>query len=110
MLVDECESHGVTIQCGVDVTAVDGEGPFNIHSVDCAWRCESLVIASGGLSIPKIGASDFGYGVARQYGMKVTELRPLWFPSLWAKKRFLVSRFSRDVGGCRGERRGTNIS
>ena len=46
------------------------------------------MIASGGLSIPKIGASDFGYGVARQYGMKVTELRPALVPFTLGQETF----------------------
>ena len=39
-------------------------------------RAPALVIATGGLSIPKIGASDFGYRIARQFGMRIVEPRP----------------------------------
>ena len=88
MLVDECESNGVTIACEADVTAVDGDGPYRVQSGDNVWTCSSLVIASGGLSIPKIGASDFGYGVARDYGMKVTELRPALVPFTLGQETF----------------------
>ena len=88
MLVDDCESHGVSILCDVNVTGVEGEGPFKVFSEERAWTCESLVIASGGLSIPKIGASDFGYAVARDYGMKVTELRPALVPFTLGQETF----------------------
>ena len=47
------------------------------------FECASLVIATGGLSIPKLGATDFGYRVARQFGLRVTALRPGLVPLLF---------------------------
>src|SRR5678816_125254 len=44
------------------------------------FECSSLVIATGGLSIPKMGATDFGYKVARQFGLRLTETRPALVP------------------------------
>ena len=48
----------------------------NLGEFDCA----SLVVATGGLSIPKLGATDFGYAVAKQFGLKVSEVRPALAP------------------------------
>jgi hypothetical protein len=53
------------------------------YEIECdraTVRARALVIATGGLSIPKIGASDFGYRVARQFGLRVVELRPALVP------------------------------
>jgi len=53
----------------------DGER-FRVHTSQGAYECESLVIATGGLSIPKIGATGFGYQVAEQFGLKLVETVP----------------------------------
>jgi predicted flavoprotein YhiN len=45
-------------------------------SDDEVLECETLVVATGGLSLPKLGATDFGYRIARQFGLGITELRP----------------------------------
>jgi predicted Rossmann fold flavoprotein len=67
-----CKVHGVRGHEGAGRFALDTDnGPVSAHN---------LVIASGGLSIPKIGASDFGYRVARQFGHRVIEPRPALVP------------------------------
>jgi hypothetical protein len=76
MLVRECGDAGVRIQTGCRITAVRRTDRFVLESNLGAWECKSLVIATGGLSFPKLGASDFGFQVARQFGLRVTELRP----------------------------------
>jgi predicted Rossmann fold flavoprotein len=55
---------------------------FRIHSAKGEFRSESLVIATGGLSIPKLGATGFGYELARQFGLSVVEPRPALVPLL----------------------------
>ena len=47
-------------------------------------ECDSLVIATGGLSFPKIGATDFGYRIARQFGLKISATRPGLVPLLFS--------------------------
>ncbi|MGL0786866.1 NAD(P)/FAD-dependent oxidoreductase [Xanthomonas translucens] len=76
MLVDECEAAGVSIQtqCGVRGVERGSEG-FRIDSDDGPLHATSLVVASGGLSIPSLGASGFGYELARQFGHAVLPTR-----------------------------------
>ncbi|MBI1403610.1 MAG: aminoacetone oxidase family FAD-binding enzyme [Porphyrobacter sp.] len=83
MLLDECPPERVTLTCGVDVAEVarGDDGTFTVTAADGrAWRAPALVIATGGPSIPKMGASDFAYRLARQFGLKVVEPRPALVP------------------------------
>ena len=80
LLLDECARGNVTIECNADIVEVSGHGPFQIATHEHTYAAESLVIATGGLSIPKIGATDFGHRIARQYGLKMTECRPALVP------------------------------
>jgi len=80
MLVNECEKHGVEILLNTGVSAVSKQGLFTIESNKGKFYGESLIIASGGLSIPKIGASDFGYRIAKQFGLKIIHTRPALVP------------------------------
>ena len=73
MLLDECNTAGVQIHTHCSETEVQPE--FVVRCSQGAFRAGALVIASGGLSIPKMGASDFGYRVARQFGHEVLETR-----------------------------------
>lgn len=81
MLLDECNRAGAQVQLNTHVARVTkGEGRFTVET-DCGgYTCASLVVATGGLSIPKIGASDFGYRVAKQFGLKIVETRPALVP------------------------------
>lgn len=71
MLLAECDGAGVEIRthCKIDTVTVDGE--FAVASDSGRFQSESLVVASGGLSIPKMGATGFGYQLARQFGHNV---------------------------------------
>jgi predicted Rossmann fold flavoprotein len=76
MLQAECDAAGVRWLMPAQVQSV-GRGPrFQIITDRGTLGADSLVIASGGLSIPQIGASPFGYRIAEQFGLEVTELRP----------------------------------
>ncbi len=75
MLSSECDEAGVEVQTDVKDIGVTSNGDFSIASSHGQYACDSLVIASGGLSIPKMGASDFGYRVARQFGLDMIETR-----------------------------------
>lgn len=74
MLLSECASAGVEIRCGYLIE--DIRPGFHLRTSGGELSCDSLVIATGGLSFAKLGASDFGHRIARQFGMKVTALRP----------------------------------
>jgi len=77
MLLSECASAGATVQGGTRIAAV-GRGPdgFTVSTDRGDYRSRSLVVATGGLSIPKIGATGFGYDIARQFGLTIIEPRP----------------------------------
>jgi len=75
MLETECAKAGVEIRTDVDVKTVEKNEHFDVVTPGATFTAESLVLATGGLSIPKMGASDFGYRLARQFGMQVLETR-----------------------------------
>ena len=81
MLLRECEQGGVTRWQGCAVHAVRSTEPgFELDTDRGGVRASRLVVATGGLSIPKIGATDFGYRLARQFGHKIIETRPALVP------------------------------
>ena len=76
MLLDECAAAGVQVEtsCTVERVRQAAEG-FDVRTVRGDWHAESLVVATGGLSIPSLGASGFGYELARQFGHQVLPVR-----------------------------------
>ena len=80
MLEEECRTAGVTVLAGIRVTEIRKESVFMMKAGDREFHAPALVIATGGLSIPKIGATAFGYDVARQFGIKIQECRPALVP------------------------------
>lgn len=74
MLLAECAAAGVEIRCGCRIK--DVRPGFSLETEKGLLSCDSLVIATGGLSFAKLGATDFGHRIARQFGMRVTPLRP----------------------------------
>ena len=73
MLTKECDEAGVKILTDCTGLSVSNETTYTVQFSRGAFTCESLVIASGGLSIPKMGASDFGYRLAQQFSLRVLE-------------------------------------
>ena len=65
------------------------EDGFTLSTNLGVFECASLVVATGGLSIPKMGATDFGYRVAKQFGLRVTALRPGLVPLLFEEPKEL---------------------
>ena len=81
MLLEECAKGGVTIRCGQNVTAVSRDDDrFTVETDDGSIAAPALVIATGGPSIPKMGATGFAYDLARQFGLKIVEPRPALVP------------------------------
>jgi predicted Rossmann fold flavoprotein len=76
MLKEECDAAGVRWCMPCSVQEIGHSDAFYVTTSRGTFRTTSLVIASGGLSIPKIGATPFGYKVAQQFGIPVTRLRP----------------------------------
>ena len=76
MLVDECQAAGVQIRTDCAVTRVErGADGFHVHTAAGHFHAASLVVATGGLSIPSLGATGFGYELARQFGHEVLPTR-----------------------------------
>lgn len=75
MLLKECEAAGVTIQLNTSIEKIQRTSGFRLHTTKGVFQCNSLVIASGGLSIPTMGASPFAYKVAEQFGIKIWPTR-----------------------------------
>jgi predicted Rossmann fold flavoprotein len=86
MLTDECREAGVDLRLSVTVEAVEkvGDG-FQLATADGGFECDALAVATGGKSIPKMGATDFAYRIAEQFGLKVIETRPALVPLLFAQ-------------------------
>lgn len=80
MLLEECRRANVEILCGCKVLRVQKGDAFRIETNLGSFVSASLVIATGGLSIPALGATDFGYRVARQFGLEVEPARPALVP------------------------------
>lgn len=81
MLKSECDRGGVEWRMPCEVREVAREGKTFTVTTDLGiYRAPSLVVAAGGLSVPKIGASPFGYRLAEQFGLKVVAPRPALVP------------------------------
>jgi predicted Rossmann fold flavoprotein len=80
MLEKECATAGVTIQINTAISAITHSGEFHLETNRGAMSAAALVIATGGLSIPKMGATGFGYDVARQFGLRIQPCRPALVP------------------------------
>ncbi|MFJ3050546.1 NAD(P)/FAD-dependent oxidoreductase [Pseudomonas nitroreducens] len=77
LLLEECDQAGVDLRLDTSVTEIArlDEGGYQLQTSLGPARCESLVIATGGLSIPTLGATGFGYQIARQFGHSVLPTR-----------------------------------
>jgi predicted Rossmann fold flavoprotein len=81
MLLDECVNAGVTLRSGISVASVrKTDHGFEITTEAGPITAARLVIATGGRSIPKIGATGFGYTIAQQFGLNVIATRPALVP------------------------------
>jgi predicted Rossmann fold flavoprotein len=76
MLESECRDAGVRILCNASVQEVCKSEQFHVRTSQGTFRSNALVIATGGLSFPKLGASDLGYRIARSFDIALTELKP----------------------------------
>ena len=85
MLLAECEAGGVTRwqPCSVGAITASADG-YTVGTDRGDVHCRFVVVATGGLSIPQIGASDFGYRIAQQFGLRVVAPRPALVPLTFA--------------------------
>ena len=103
MLKKECADAGVKVLTGCRVQTLETRAAasaspigrshqgraFSLSTNLGPFECTSLVVATGGLSIPKLGATDFGYRVAKQFGLRVTTVRPGLVPLLFEEPKEL---------------------
>jgi len=71
MLLAECQASGVDIRLDCETSAVERRERFHLSTTRGQFAAESLVVASGGLSVPSLGGSGFGYRLARQFGLRL---------------------------------------
>lgn len=76
MLCAECDAAGVDMRTGHRITGVSRDGDYTVTTDQGDFRAPALVLASGGLSIPKMGATGFSHDVARKFGLPLRDVRP----------------------------------
>ena len=86
MLEAECRAAGVQIFANSNVREVRRDTGFTALTDSAEFIASALVVATGGLSIPKMGATAFGYDIARQFGLKIRETRPALVPLTFDRK------------------------
>lgn len=84
MLLEECARGGVDIRLGETVSNVTRTERFRVETNTCRFTAPALVLATGGLSIPKMGATGLSYDLARQFGLRVSQPRPGLVPFIVA--------------------------
>lgn len=81
MLLDECNKGGVKLELNCSINRIEKQqDSFSVKTSNGTFTASNLVIATGGPSIPKMGASDFAYKIARQFGLKIIEPKPALVP------------------------------
>ncbi|MAD73620.1 MAG: aminoacetone oxidase family FAD-binding enzyme [Rheinheimera sp.] len=84
MLLKEAKAVNVHIALQQSITGVGfGDGQYTVTTAELSRQCHSLVVASGGLSLPNLGATAFGFQLAEQFGLKVLPLRAALVPLTW---------------------------
>jgi len=86
LLESECRAAGVQIFLQSRIREVQRTTEFVVHSESGEFRAPALVVATGGLSIPKMGATPFGYELAHQFGLKIVETKPALVPFVLSNK------------------------
>ncbi len=94
MLENECKTAGVQILLEQSVVNITKEDNFKVVTQERTLKSTSLVIATGGPSIPKMGASDFAYKIARQFNLPVTNHRPALVPLVLPESEKLFTSLS----------------
>jgi predicted Rossmann fold flavoprotein len=86
MLLEECRAAKVEIRTNCSIKNIEKGDFFTVETNQGVFTSASFVVATGGLSFAKIGATDFGYRIARQFGLKIVETRPALVPLVFAKE------------------------
>jgi predicted Rossmann fold flavoprotein len=83
MLEAECRAAGVRIVLKQSITEIRQSDGFLVHTPTANYRAPALTVATGGLSIPKMGATDLAYRIAAQFGLAIEPCRPALVPLTW---------------------------
>ncbi len=86
MMEEECRQSGVQIFVNANVESVEYDRGFRVRTQAAVFSCGALVVATGGLSIPQMGATSFGYQLAAQFGIAVRPCRPALVPLLFSRE------------------------
>jgi predicted Rossmann fold flavoprotein len=92
MLLEECRAGGVHLRLNHRITDISKADQFRIDTDHGPFTAPTLVLATGGLSIPKIGATGFAFDTARRFGLAVTETRPALVPLRFAAADLALMR------------------
>ena len=93
MLLLECEMAKVILKKDTIITDIDKQDDKYFAVIDSdKYFCDSLIIATGGLSIPKIGASKFGYDIAQKFNLKIIETLPALVPLTFSEKILAICK------------------
>ncbi len=108
MLEEECRSAGVSIFLNAKIREVIRTTEFVVKTANAEFHAPALVVATGGLSIPKMGATSFGYELARQFGLKIREPWPGLVPLLLGEEDRggygdLTGVSAEVIAGCNGQ-------
>jgi predicted Rossmann fold flavoprotein len=108
MLEKECHESGVQLFAKTAIQEVTRSDEFVVKAGERGFRAPALVVATGGLSIPKMGATGFGYELARQFGLAIRETRPGLVPLLFGVEdgpRYtdLAGVSAEVIAGCGGQ-------
>ena len=109
MLEEECNAAGVTVFIGSKIQEVSRPDSFVVRAANAEFRAPVVVVATGGLSIPKIGATSLGYDLARQFGVRIREPWPGLVPLVLSpedKSRYcdLAGVSTEVVASCDGQK------
>lgn len=96
MLLDECKAAHVDIRLETRITDVSKADGFKIDTNKGVFSASALVLATGGLSIPKMGATDFSHRIAKKFGLPLTDIRPALVPLTFQNKEL---EFMRPLSG-----------
>ncbi len=92
MLLAECAAVGVEVRLGCRVSAVSRGDAFRVETGAGSFTAPALVLATGGLSIPKMGATGLAHELAGQFGLKLTEIRPGLVPLTFEGEELALMR------------------
>lgn len=97
MLFAECEAHNVVIQTDCEVEKIGAQNHYSIDTNKGSYQSQALVIATGGPSIPRMGSTDFGLQIAKQFRLRSISFRPALVPLTFDQKD--LSGMLKDLAG-----------